>query len=60
MWIDMNEPSNFGTDQNGTDYLHLQCFQNKLETPPYKTWAVYGYEDWEDNVLVGPVGLFEP
>lgn len=47
IWIDMNEPSNFGTEiktkKEGKNKLFLRCPPNELELPPYKTWAAYTY-----------------
>jgi hypothetical protein len=53
-WIDMNEPSNFGTaanrDSTGQkDISPLVCpvkgADNALDNPPFQTQAVYRYGD---------------
>jgi alpha-glucosidase (family GH31 glycosyl hydrolase) len=39
LWIDMNEPSSFGT--NNLTYDGLRCPSGQLDDPPYATWAAY-------------------
>uniref|UniRef100_A0A5S6R1Y4 P-type domain-containing protein n=1 Tax=Trichuris muris TaxID=70415 RepID=A0A5S6R1Y4_TRIMR len=50
LWIDMNEPANFGTDEdppwyssdpNLKDIPPLRCPKNKVNDPPYLTEAAY-------------------
>ncbi|XP_022245024.1 sucrase-isomaltase, intestinal-like [Limulus polyphemus] len=53
IWIDMNEPANFGTNHDIPWYCHdkenpgvcwsLHCPINKYDDPPYKTYAAYAY-----------------
>lgn len=50
IWIDMNEPSNFGTELRTGNFdvnnmLYLRCPVNELERPPYASWAAYNYGD---------------
>ncbi|CEF71380.1 Glycoside hydrolase, family 31 and P-type trefoil domain and Galactose mutarotase-like domain and Glycoside hydrolase, superfamily domain-containing protein [Strongyloides ratti] len=59
IWIDMNEPSSFGTNEDHPWYfdnndhpniISLKCltsgYNKSLETPPYATQSVY---QWGDN-----------
>ncbi|KAI6219395.1 P-type domain-containing protein [Aphelenchoides besseyi] len=58
IWIDMNEPSSFGTNENSPWYFNSTDHPNdkplncplsgedaKLEYPPYQTWASYTYDN---------------
>ncbi|XP_053395701.1 maltase-glucoamylase-like [Mercenaria mercenaria] len=53
LWIDMNEPANFGTNEekpwNWPDNVEpwsLHCpVNNQYEDPPYRTKAGYGFDD---------------
>ncbi|ESP05175.1 hypothetical protein LOTGIDRAFT_227855 [Lottia gigantea] len=50
LWIDMNEPANFGTNEErpfnwpekDKPYWSLKCPTNKWDDPPYKPISVYG------------------
>lgn len=50
LWIDMNEPANFGTNEerpfnwpeNVKPYWSLKCPTSALDDPPYKPRGVYG------------------
>ncbi len=53
LWIDMNEPANFATNNPDAWYFGypdhpnvsmLFCPKSDLDDPPYKTWAVYRYQ----------------
>ncbi|CAF3190076.1 unnamed protein product [Rotaria sp. Silwood2] len=52
LWIDMNEPALFNTNDDfawnwnmtGTNYT-LKCPQNKLDDPPYRTKAAFRYDE---------------
>ncbi|KAL4237199.1 hypothetical protein ACF0H5_005579 [Mactra antiquata] len=54
LWIDMNEPANFGTNEkipwnwpkNSTEEWSLNCSLpgNTYEHPPYRTMAAYAYD----------------
>ncbi|XP_046544792.1 LOW QUALITY PROTEIN: sucrase-isomaltase, intestinal-like [Haliotis rubra] len=52
LWIDMNEPANFGTNEerpfnwpeDARPYWSLKCPPNKYEDPPYRTRAAYGHD----------------
>ncbi|KFD51735.1 hypothetical protein M513_07432 [Trichuris suis] len=50
LWIDMNEPANFGTNEDPPWYSNdpklkdipaLNCRKNKIDDPPYQTEAAY-------------------
>ncbi|KAK7100862.1 hypothetical protein V1264_023730 [Littorina saxatilis] len=53
IWIDMNEPANFGTNEerpwnwpkNDTPYWSLQCKNNSWDEPPYRPLAAYMYDN---------------
>ncbi|XP_071117585.1 maltase-glucoamylase-like isoform X2 [Haliotis cracherodii] len=53
LWIDMNEPANFGTNEekpfnwpvNATPYWSLKCPVGSLEDPPYRTRASFHYDN---------------
>ena len=50
LWIDMNEPANFGTNENriwnwpekDKPYWSLKCPHSKFDDPPYKPRGIYG------------------
>ncbi|OWF38082.1 sucrase-isomaltase, intestinal-like [Mizuhopecten yessoensis] len=50
LWIDMNEPANFGTneehpwnwDENSKPYWSLNCPTSRWDDPPYKPKAIFG------------------
>ncbi|CAF3900881.1 unnamed protein product [Rotaria sp. Silwood1] len=52
LWIDMNEPALFNTNDDfawnwnmtGTNYT-LKCPQSKLDDPPYRTKAAFRYDE---------------
>ncbi|CAL1536418.1 unnamed protein product [Lymnaea stagnalis] len=52
IWIDMNEPASFGTNEerpfnwpeNVRPYWSLQCPKNNREDPPYRTKAAYRWD----------------
>uniref|UniRef100_A0A0B7B0J4 Glycoside hydrolase family 31 TIM barrel domain-containing protein n=1 Tax=Arion vulgaris TaxID=1028688 RepID=A0A0B7B0J4_9EUPU len=52
LWIDMNEPANFGTNEerpfnwpvDEKPYWSLNCTHNSLEDPPYRPKAVYRWD----------------
>lgn len=59
LWIDMNEPANFGTNeekpwnwpQGAKPYWSLKCNEGEaLEDPPYRTMAAFVY-DREDRKI---------
>lgn len=54
LWIDMNEPSAFGTNEKHPWYFDdpthanttpLVCPKDKWEMPPYRTFGVMAYDD---------------
>lgn len=58
LWIDMNEPSSFETnelkpwnwlypenDQDKYPYFTLKCPINKLDDPPYRTKSAFAFDD---------------
>ncbi|XP_012944618.1 maltase-glucoamylase, intestinal [Aplysia californica] len=60
LWIDMNEPASFGTNEerpfnwpeNVRPYWSLHCPVNALDDPPYRTKAAYLY-DYDDGSRQG-------
>ncbi|XP_023931126.1 maltase-glucoamylase, intestinal-like, partial [Lingula anatina] len=52
LWIDMNEPANFGTNlekiwnwpEGLSSYWSLKCPENNYDDPPYRTKAAYTYD----------------
>ncbi|KAK7100863.1 probable maltase-glucoamylase 2 [Littorina saxatilis] len=56
LWIDMNEPANFGTNEerpwnwpeDDKPYWSLHCGNNTLDDPPYRPLAAY-IHDWPDS-----------
>ncbi|CAH1773121.1 unnamed protein product [Owenia fusiformis] len=65
LWIDMNEPANFGTNderpfnwpEKDIPYWSLKCATNNLDDPPYKPRAVFGPRLSEKTLCM--VGLSE-
>ncbi|CAG0890498.1 unnamed protein product [Darwinula stevensoni] len=52
LWIDMNEPSNFGTNEEkphnwpeGVPPWSLKCRDRRWDNPPYKTKTIYAGEN---------------
>ncbi|KAK3096704.1 hypothetical protein FSP39_002561 [Pinctada imbricata] len=59
LWIDMNEPANFGTNEERPwnwpegykPYWSLTCnMSDTLEAPPYRTMAAFVYDDYHAHV----------
>lgn len=60
LWIDMNEPANFGTneehpwnwDEDAKPYWSLKCPKSQWDDPPYKPKAIYGSRLSEKTVCM--------
>nr|KAG5709612.1 hypothetical protein BaRGS_001662 [Batillaria attramentaria] len=57
LWIDMNEPANFGTNEerpwnwpeDAKPYWSLHCGNNTWDDPPYRPLAAYLYDSADNN-----------
>ncbi|VDK52504.1 unnamed protein product [Anisakis simplex] len=59
VWLDMNEPTSYGTNELNPWYFNdpshaktvpLQCPSSKYDKPPYQTYSVYDYIHTNANV----------
>ncbi|KAK7501086.1 hypothetical protein BaRGS_00007571 [Batillaria attramentaria] len=60
LWIDMNEPANFGTNEerpwnwppDAKPYWSLHCGNNTWDDPPYRPLAAYLYDGPDQKKLI--------
>ncbi|XP_025110817.1 maltase-glucoamylase, intestinal-like [Pomacea canaliculata] len=60
LWIDMNEPANFGTNEErpwnwpeyAKPYWSLHCGNNTWDDPPYRPLAAYAYDSKDRRALL--------